>query len=288
MPRFEESLEWWKKPEGREWGTELGAFLSGLVRPTALFACNDTTGLRATELAGRLGLAVPRELAILGVDNEDILCELASPSLSSVMLDIEAIGYRAAAALDAVLEGGAEGGGPPAGSRISVPPKEVAERESTRIFSCPDELVARAATFIRARAHEGIDVSDVLAVVPASRRSLETRFRAAMGRSLHEEIVLSRLVMAKRLLRETDYTMDRVAADSGFGGLQRFHETFRAAEGLSPGQWRKRMAEGAPREAEGRDAARSPAPPDFTVRYPGYGIYSRFARLRSASIPPGA
>src|SRR5208337_1958366 len=128
--------------------------------------CNDTTGLRATELAGRLGLAIPDALAILGVDDEDILCELASPSLSSIMLDCEAIGYRAAGTLDAVLEGG----GVPGGSRVAVPPKDVAERESTRIFACGDELVARAVTFIRAHAHEGIDVADVLALVSASRR----------------------------------------------------------------------------------------------------------------------
>jgi len=238
LPAFERPLSWWE--EGGNEG--LGAFLSGLERPTALFACNDTTGLRATELAGRLGLAIPESLAILGVDNEDILCELASPSLSSIMLDCEAIGFRAAAALDAVLEGGAGGGGPPAGSRVSVPPREVAERESTRIFACEDRLVARAVTFIRAHAHEGIDVSDILALVSASRRSLETRFRAAMGRSLHEEIVRARLIQAKRLLRDSSATIETVAEDSGFGALGRFHSAFKEAEGMTPGEWRRRQA----------------------------------------------
>jgi LacI family transcriptional regulator len=247
LPSFERPLAWW---EGRALGTDpqmgaLKGFLSGLEAPTALFACNDTTGLRATELAGALGLGVPEALAILGVDNEDILCELAAPSLSSIMLDCEAIGFRAAAALDAMLEGDSEGGagGLPEGSRVSVPPKEVVERESTRTFACEDELVARAVTFIRAHAHEGIDVSDVLALVSASRRSLETRFRAAMGRSLHEEIVRAKINRAKRLLRETSHTLDRVADEAGYGALQRFHEAFRKAEGVSPGEWRKKRGE---------------------------------------------
>jgi len=156
------------------------------------------------------------------------------------MLDCEAIGFRAAAALDAILEGaGGLPGGPPEGTRIAVPPKEVVERESTRVFACEDELVAKAVTFIRAHAHEGIDVSDLLAVVSSSRRALETRFRREMGRSLHEEILRAKLARAKRLLRESDGTIEEVAEKSGFGSLPRFHEAFKEAEGLSPGEWRR-------------------------------------------------
>ncbi len=214
-------------------------FLSGLDLPAALFACNDTTGLRATERAHRLGISVPEGLAILGVDNEDILCELASPSLSSIMLDCEAIGFRAAAGIDAILDGS----GPAEGSRVSVPPREVAERESTRTFSCPDPVVARAVTFIRARAHEGIDVGDVVRVAAASRRSLEMRFRAATGRTIHDEIARARLSRARRLLKVTTLTVEQVAAASGFGAVQRFHSAFRTAAGMSPGEWRRRGEE---------------------------------------------
>jgi LacI family transcriptional regulator len=247
-PCFERPLAWWEDREleagdraqmnGGYGDTELSGFFSGLEPPIALFACNDTTGLRATDYAGKLGIAVPEELAILGVDNEDILCELSSPSLSSVMLDCEAIGYRAAVVLDSVLDG------TPEFARITVRPREVAERESTRIFTCEDEVVARAVTYIRAHAQEGIDVSDVLRVVSASRRSLETRFRKALGRSLHDEIVWARIAWAKRLLGGTSYTLDRVAQESGFGALGRFHEAFKEAEGLSPGEWRRKNREG--------------------------------------------
>jgi LacI family transcriptional regulator len=257
IPVFERPLPWWENlaadsawDQGSAFGSaigravglaELAEFLRRLEGPTALFACNDTTGLRATELARRLGIAVPESLAILGVDNEDILCELASPSLSSVMLDCEAIGYRAASELDAILSGRE------ALSRdrrtIEVPPKEIAERESTRIFACEDKLVSKAVTMIRARAHEGIGVSDLLGSLPASRRSLETRFRAAMGRSIHEEIVRAKLARAKRLLRETEETVERVAEGSGFGSVQRFYEIFKKAEGMSPSAWRTQLRE---------------------------------------------
>jgi LacI family transcriptional regulator len=238
VPAFERPLSWWegltdRSPRGKDLD-ELGAFMRSLPAPTALFACNDTTGLRATELAGRLGIDIPESLAILGVDNEDILCELASPSLSSVMLDCEAIGYRAAELLDGIFEGAK-----PRAEGAVVSPREIIERESTRIFACGDELVARAVTIIRARAQEGIGVADLLGSLPASRRSLETRFRAAMGRSIHEEILRSRIAYAKRLLRGGDDTIDAVAERSGFGSAQRFHEAFKKLEGLAPGTWRR-------------------------------------------------
>ena len=184
VPAFEKPLTWWEGEGLLLDERALADFLSSLELPTALFACNDTTGLRATELAGRLGMAVPESLAILGVDNEDILCELSAPSLSSIMLDCESIGFRAAAVLDAILEHDTEGEhakAAPEGSHISIPPKEVIERESTLTFACEDGLVAKAVSYIRLHSHEGIDVSDVLPVVSASRRSLETRFRSVLG-----------------------------------------------------------------------------------------------------------
>ena len=237
LPQFTRGLGWWENP--RESLAELEEFLSGLVLPAALFACNDTTGLRATERARRQGIPVPEGLAILGVDNEDILCELSSPSLSSIMLDCEAIGFRAAACIDAIINGA----GPAEGNRVSVPPRQVEERESTRTFSCPDPVVARAVTFIRARAHEGIDVGDVVRIAAASRRSLEMRFRAAMGRTIHDEIARARLSRARRLLKATTLTVEQVATASGFGVVQRFHAAFRSATGMSPGEWRRRGEE---------------------------------------------
>ncbi len=239
MPVYERSLVWWEGRGGQDTFMEedraLAAFLGRIEKPAALFACNDTAGLRVTELSRRLGIRVPEDLAILGVDNEDILCELSSPSLSSVMPDCEGIGYMAGQTLDAILDGT----GPESGVRITIPPREVVERESTRVFASADPVVARAATFIKAHAHEGITVFDVLAVTGCSRRTAENKFRRATGRSLHEEILKVRVSTAKRILASTTLPLDEVGERCGFGSLQRFHAAFREQEGCTPGQWRR-------------------------------------------------
>jgi LacI family transcriptional regulator len=243
LPVFERSLPWWEG-EGRGGPGRNGAgdrslerFISGIRKPAAVFACNDTAGLRAVGVCQGLGIAVPGEVAVLGVDDEDIVCELSSPSLSSIALDCETIGYRAAALLDSILDGGDA-------APLVVPPGDVAERESTRTFASDDPLVSKAATIIRARAHLGLDVAGLLGMLPASRRSLETRFRKATGRTLHGEIIAARVARAKRLLGAGDLTMEAVAEGSGFGSLQRFHEAFRLLEGTSPGAWRLERRQG--------------------------------------------
>lgn len=241
---FEESLPWWESLENSQ---HLGGWLASLSCPVGVFACNDTAGLKLTELARKLGLSVPGELAILGVDNEDILCELASPSLSSIPLDCEAIGYRAAELLAGILThpsaragaGSTARAAAAARAAILVPPKEVVERDSTRVFACDDPLVGEAVRRIRARAHAGANVAEVIAGLPASRRNLEVRFRRVTGRTMHQEIVRARLEMAKALLRTTNHTVARVAQESGFGTLQRFHEVFRSQVGLPPARYRK-------------------------------------------------
>jgi LacI family transcriptional regulator len=231
---FEESLPWWESLENPE---QLGGWLSGLSCPLGVFACNDTAGLKLSELARKLGIGVPSELAVLGVDNEDILCELAFPPLSSILLDCEVIGYRAAELLAGILSR------PRAQARVRIPillpPKEIVERESTRVFACGDPLVDEAVRRIQARARDGVTVAELIAGLPASRRNLEMRFRRATGRTLHQEIVRARLEVAKALLRSTSQTMARVARDSGFGTLQRFHEVFRARVGSSPARYRR-------------------------------------------------
>jgi LacI family transcriptional regulator len=232
---FEESLPWWEKLENSE---HLREWLSALRRPVGIFTCNDTAGVKVTELCRKLDIHVPEEAAILGADNEDILCELSLPSLSSIELDCDAIGFRAAALLDDLIEG--PGGQRGAQDRtLLIPPLEISERESTKVFASEDLLVKQAVQFIRANATSGINVLDVLGHIAASRRNLEIRFKEEMGRSLHDEIVRVRLEHAKILLRTTSLTIANVAGESGFGTLQRFHALFKEWAGTSPGSFRK-------------------------------------------------
>jgi LacI family transcriptional regulator len=113
------------------------------------------------------------------------------------------------------------------------------ERDSTRTFACEDPLVESAVRFIRANAGRPLQVGDVVRALPASRRSLELRFRKAVGRSVHDEILHVRLARARALLRATDSRVADVAAEAGFSSPQRFHALFRAAEGCSPADYRR-------------------------------------------------
>jgi LacI family transcriptional regulator len=230
---FEEDLPWW---ESLAESGPLRKWLAALVKPVGVFACNDTAGLKLAEVCRTMGITVPETVAILGVDDEDILCEMASPSLSSIRLDCESIGYRAAAVLDQVMTGAP--GSAAAARAFIIAPRDVVERDSTRIYTCDDPLVEQAMRLIRARAAERITVGSLLGSLPASRRSLETRFKKATGRTLREEMVRVRLAHARALLRGSRLTIADVATESGFGTVQRFHSVFRKAEGMSPGGYR--------------------------------------------------
>jgi LacI family transcriptional regulator len=240
LPVFEESLPWWEQLENSH---HLRAWLRQLEVPVGIFACNDTAGLKLSELCGKIGLEVPETVAILGVDNEDVLCEMAAPTLSSIALDCETIGYRAAGLLDEQLTRGRAARA--AKPWIRVPPLQVVARESTRVYACEDPLVEQAVRYIRSHVAEAIKVPDVLSQVAASRRSLEKRFRTQMGHSLHTEIIKARLDYAKALLRNTDRTVSVVAEESGFHSAQRFHRVFKDRVGLTPAGYRSTLMYGA-------------------------------------------
>lgn len=240
VPGFEESLPWWEQLENSQ---HLNEWLRQLEYPVGVFACNDTAGLKLTDLCRKLGLEVPEAVAILGVDNEDVLCEMAAPTLSSIALDCEAIGYRAASVLDRLLTGAATP--QPAEPPIQIPPLQVIARESTRVYTCEDPLVERAVRYIRSHATEPIKVPDVLSQVAASRRSLEKRFYIHMGHSLHTEIIKARIEYSKALLRNSNQTVSVIAEESGFQTLQRFHAVFKDLVGITPARYRSSLKIGA-------------------------------------------
>jgi len=229
---FEKPLAWW---EGLRESSPFDAWLRGLPKPVALFACNDTAGLKAGAACRRLGFEVPADVAILGVDNEDILCELSVPPLSSISLDLERIGWQAAEALSGFMDGR-----PGRQTPILIPPREVVERASTRTVVTGDTLVDEALRLIH-RAAVGAPLTVGLAVksIPSSRRSIEKRFKKALGRSIHQEIIRHRIDAARRLLRDTNLTVAAVAGEAGFANAQRFYAAFRSLQGVTPGAYRR-------------------------------------------------
>lgn len=211
-------------------------WLASLPGPVGVMACDDDRGREVLAACRDAGLRVPEEVAVVGVDNDELLCELADPPLSSVALNAEAGGYRAAALLDRLMRG--ESIEP---TRLLVEPLHVVARRSTDIVALDDPEVAAALHFIQDHATEPIGVADVVKDVMISRRALELRFRKVVGRTLHAEIRRVRLERASRLLLETDLPITRVAVAAGFGRTSYLAQAFRQAFGATPARYRRRM-----------------------------------------------
>jgi len=177
---------------------------------------------------------VPDEVAVVAVDNDELLCELAHPPLSSVIPNTRRTGYEAAALLDRLMSGGKS-----RGETHLIPPLGVATRLSTDVLAIEDPHVSRAVRFIREHACDGINVQDVLRAVPQSRRLLEGRFRKLLGRTPHEEILRVQVQRVKQLLTETDLTLDAIAERTGFSHTEYLSVVFRREVGTPPGRFRE-------------------------------------------------
>lgn len=230
LPRSRRSEAWEREQP------VLAGWLGTLPRPVGVMACNDDRGREVLVACRDAGLRVPEEVAVVGVDNDELLCELADPPLSSVALNAEAGGYRAAALLDRLMRGERQ-----KPERLLVEPLHVVARRSTDIVALDDPEVAEAVHFIQDHATEPIGVADIVQAVLISRRALELRFRKAIGRTLHAEIRRVRLERASRLLVETDMPITQVAAASGFGRASYLAQAFSQAFGSTPARYRRRV-----------------------------------------------
>ncbi|MEX0652590.1 MAG: DNA-binding transcriptional regulator [Phycisphaeraceae bacterium] len=227
-------------PDWEAESDELTQWVQNVPKPVAVFAAHDERARQVALACQHVGVMVPEELAVLGVNNDELTCELAVPSLSSIDHGAERLGYEAAALLERLLAGE-----PAPETPVQVEPVGVIPRQSTNILAIDDEAVARAMRFIREYATEGIDVRDVLRHVPVSRRWLEQAFQRQLRRSLHQEIVRTRVARAKTLLLHTDLSMVEVADRAGFGYASHFSSAFKREVGETPRQFRTRRSAGA-------------------------------------------
>ena len=216
----------------REW-------VRSLPRPCAVLCANDRYAWHAIDVCRENGMSVPEDIAVLGVDNDLLLTRLVHPTLSSIDLGAERIGFEAARVLDELIQGKRTSREP-----IELPPSGVVTRHSTDILSIDDEVVAEAVRFIRERASKLISVDDVLKEVAMSRRNLERRFRRSMRHSLHDEIRRVHLDRAAKLLRETNLGIPYVAEQSGFASHVRFTTVFREWMQTTPTDYRRQHRSG--------------------------------------------
>jgi LacI family transcriptional regulator len=223
-------------PEGSAAQVEdLARWLSTLPRPIGLMACYDIRGRQVLEACRIAGISVPDDVAVVGVDNDELLCELCIPPLTSVIPNPLRTGYEAAALLDRLMAGRKV-----AASGHRVPPLGVAARQSSDVLAIDDRAIARATHFIRENACAGINVNDVLRVVPLSRRALEHRFKRLLGHTPHERILQVRLERVKQLLTETDQPLHVIAERTGFEHVEYLSVVFKREMKMRPTQYRRK------------------------------------------------
>jgi LacI family transcriptional regulator len=212
----------------------VGSCVDSLQPPVAIMACNDGWASRLTGHAIERGLRVPGDIAVLGVDNDLLLCETGACPLSSIDTDLHHVGFEAAHLLERRMRGESVSGNIP-----RIRPRAVVCRQSTSLFSHDDIDIASAMRFLYERACEGITVDDVCKHVALSRRTLEKRFTRAVGHSPGHEIRQIRIDRAKALLEETSMTLAEISIRCGYAYISGFATAFRSVVGVSPGEYRK-------------------------------------------------
>jgi LacI family transcriptional regulator len=227
---------------------KLGEWLDSLPKPVGIFAMDDSLGRFVVDACRARSIRVPSAVAVLGCGNDPVICGLASPALSSVALPAEKVGFDAA---DLLLQMSTHKR--PVEKHRIVQVSSVIPRASTDNVSVRDPDVANALRFILAHAGEWIGVRELLLALPVQRRSLERKFRKALGRSPLEEIRRVRVDLAKQLLSSTDLAMPIVARRSGFSEAKQLSQVFRSLVGMTPTSYRARFR--LPEQSPGDGAA---------------------------------
>jgi LacI family transcriptional regulator len=211
----------------------IGAWIARLPRPVGIMAAYDPCGKHVLDACRHRAIQVPDEVAVIGVDNDEVFCALAEPSMSSIILDAHRTGYAAAALLDRMMAGERTHG-----EGHLFPPLGVAARRSTDVLAIEDGTLAQAVRYIREHACEGISVKDLLKAVPLSRRALESRFAKAVGQTPHAEILRVQLNQVKTLLRESGLTLEEISERTGFAHVEYLSTVFRKKESMPPSRYR--------------------------------------------------
>ena len=228
QPHEKSNLAWDKEPE------IISKWLLTLPKPIGIMACNDDRGEMVTRACKIANLQVPDEIAIVGVDNDPLICDLCDPPLSSIALSTEKAGYEASVLLDKMIDNKEC-----SDLEIQIRPTHVEERQSTDILAIDDPHIITAVRFIRQHSKRVIQVSDVVNSVPLSRRMLEKRFRMIVGHSIHDEIRNVRIDQVIRMLAETEMSINEISQVLGFNETAHLSRFFKREKGMSPQLYRK-------------------------------------------------
>jgi LacI family transcriptional regulator len=225
----------------RVWHKEVHAVADWLItlpKPIGIMAANDDRGEMVLEACKLTELRVPDDVAVLGVDNDEIICNLSTPSLSSIIMGVEKSGYEGAALLDTMMRERK-----PREGELTIRPIRVMQRRSTDILAIEDGEVVNAIRYIRSHVTNAIQVDDVVKAVLLSRRVLEKRFRTNLQSSIRDEIQHARIDKIISLLSKTKMTIAEVAGIMNFPSVANFSRYFYNAKGISPAAYRKQYIE---------------------------------------------
>jgi len=213
---------------------EVAKWLKGLPKPVGLMACNDDRSQNIVETANISGLHIPEEIAVLGVDNDELTCSLTNPTISSVALNPEKVGYKAASLLDKMMKGENKGV-----QIIHDRPTHIVTRQSTDVLAIEDPEVARAVKFIKQNFKAKIQVTDVADAVFLSRRNLARRFRKTLRCSVQSKLTQFRIAEISRLLVDSDLNIAQIAKEMGFTGTEHIARYFKREKGITPLAYRR-------------------------------------------------
>lgn len=228
----------WHGRSARAWKEEqrwIVDWLQKLTPPFAVMACNDIRGQQVIDACSSLNLAVPEQVAVMGVDNDELLCRVCSPPLSSVIPNAETVGFRAAETLAQLMDGDS-----PTLDVQLIEPLGVAVRQSTDVVAVEDRDIATALHFIREHACHGLTVDEVVRHNPVSRSTLERQLRKYLGRTPQQEIRHVQVTRVRELLLATDLSAERIAVLCGFEHPEYLHVVFKRVTGMTPGEFRRK------------------------------------------------
>jgi len=228
MPTADEL--WYYKP------SSLSRWLKSLPKPIALMACDDNQGQHITEACRLSQIRIPEDIAVLGVDNDEMICELSDPPLSSIVLNAEMGGYQAAKVMERLIKNGEF-----TCEDIYVGPLQIVTRRSTDIYATNDQHIATSLKYIHHNIEKNLHVNDVLKQIPLSRRVLEKRFLECTGLPIYKYISTLRMEKFAEKVLQTDNAIYEIALDLGFEDSKNIARQFKQTYGCSPQEFRKRQ-----------------------------------------------
>lgn len=231
--RFIDAIKLRSRNPGEPDRVELVKWLHALPKPVGVMVFNDRYAQTVVEAARRANIRIPEEVALISVDNDDLLCTITYPPLSSVDSAGDRVGYRAAELLDNLMHGRR-----PPSAPILVPHRGVVARRSSDVLALDDPEVLAVMRFIREQPVDQLSIQRVLGTVSVSRRTLERRFAQAIGRTVYDEIRSRRIEHGKNLLSRTDLPVEQIARECGFRHISHFSNVFEKATGVRPRKFR--------------------------------------------------